>query len=247
VTDNGERLATLFASFQKYPARTVHQGLNMAREGAPGPLGRASARGDFVVGALALTSVSGRQWPGLTLPPGSLLLQPGRARLPGEAHNRPVALDLAACRAVLDSRPLARFGCYHPARARCYCVPLWFMRDHNDLWFYHPHEQGALVSALEAHPQGVCAQVDSLDCGPDADPAQPWNSVLAEGQAEMLPLGTQSSLSPDQQVTLLRTLRQRLTALGLDQAYAPPDPDIAPPTGLLLRVHIERISGQATG
>jgi nitroimidazol reductase NimA-like FMN-containing flavoprotein (pyridoxamine 5'-phosphate oxidase superfamily) len=247
VGEGGERLAALLGSLQKYPARTLHQGLSMLRARAPGPLGHVSARGDFVVGALELTSVSGRQWQGLVLPPGSPLLRPGHAGGAAGPRGRPVALTLAECRAVLDSRPLARLGCYHPARARCYCVPLWFMRQGNSLWFYHPHAHGALLEAITAHPHGVCAQVDSLDCGPDADPAQPWHSVVAEGRAEVVPLGTGSGLPADGQRALLAALCGRLRAFAVADQFLPPDPDRLPPTGLLLRLRVEHISGQATG
>jgi nitroimidazol reductase NimA-like FMN-containing flavoprotein (pyridoxamine 5'-phosphate oxidase superfamily) len=247
VTDRGERLAALLGSFQKYPARTLSQGVSMLRARAPGPLGQVSARGDFVVGALELTSVSGRQWQGLVLPPGSPLLRPGTPGTPGGARGRPVALTLAECLAVLDSRPLARLGCYHPARDRCYCVPLWFMRRGHDLWFYHPRDQGALMEALTAHPQGVCLQVDSLDCSPDADPAQPWHSVLVEGGTAVLPLSAASPLPPEQQTALLTAFRRRLHELNVDPRYLPPDPMLTRPTGLLLRLHMDRISGQATG
>ena len=247
VDDGGERLAALLGSLQKYPARTLNQGLSMLRTRAPGPLGRVSARGDFVVGALELTNVSGRQWQGLTLAPGSPLGRPGHAGSAAGARGRPVALTLAACRAVLDSRPLARLGCYHPARGRCYCVPLWFMRQGNDLWFYQPHAHGALLEALAAHPHGVCAQVDSLDCRPDADPAQPWHSVLAEGRVEILPLGAGSILPPDRQQALLAALCGRLREFAVADQFLPPDPSHVSPAGLLLRLRLDHISGQATG
>jgi nitroimidazol reductase NimA-like FMN-containing flavoprotein (pyridoxamine 5'-phosphate oxidase superfamily) len=241
VTDRGEQMAALFGSFQKYPARTVSQGMSMLRQRAPGPLGYSSARGDLVVGALELTNVSGRQWQGLTLPPGSPLLRPGYpAGQP--VRGRPIALTGPECLAVLDDRPLARLGCYHPAKARCYCVPLWFMRHKHDLWFYQPHAQGALMAALAAHPHGVCVQVDSLDCGPTADPAQPWHSVLAEGRVEIVPLDQAGT-----QIGLFEELCRRLTAFGVPEEFIPPESVSAAPMGLLLRVRMERISGQATG
>ena len=246
VTDPSERMSTLLGSFQKYPARTVQQGLSMARRRVPGPLGQVSARGDFVIGALDLSSVGGREWLGLTLPPGSALLRPASAGPVAGSRGRPVMLDLPRCLEVLDARPLARVGCRHVARQRCYCVPLWFIRRRHDLWFYHPQPGGALVSALLSHPHGICAQVDSLDCGPAADPAQPWYSVLAEGRMAVLPLGPESALPPEDQEDLLAALRARLGAFGIAPAFVPPDPAAGPPAGLLLRMHIERISGQAT-
>jgi len=245
VTDRGERVAAIFASFQKYPARTAQQGVSMIRRRTP--LGWRSGGGAFVVGALELGTVSGRQWPGLTLPPSSPLLQPGWADSPDPHRGAPVFLTRAQCFQVLDDRPLARLGCYHPAKARCYCVPLWFLRQGADLWFYHPHAHGALVEALTAHPHGVCVQVDSLDCSRDSDPAQPWRSVLAEGQATLVPLGPASPLPVARQAAVLAALRRRLAAFDIAPAYAPPDlpPGSAP--GLLLRVRMARISGQATG
>ena len=56
VTDRGERMAALFASFQKYPARTVHQGVSMIRRRTASAASGGS--GAFVVGALELGTVS---------------------------------------------------------------------------------------------------------------------------------------------------------------------------------------------
>ena len=245
VSDRGERVAAVFASFQKYPSRTARQGISMIRRRTP--LGWHSGAGAFVVGALELGTVSGRQWPGLILPPSSPLLQPGLPDAPEHHRGAPIFLTRAQCFQVLDDRPLARLGCYHPAKARCYCVPLWFLRQGADLWFYHPHAHGALVEALTSHPSGVCVQVDSLDCSRDSDPAQPWRSVLAEGQVALVPLGPDSPLPVARQAAVLAALRRRLAAFGIAPAYAPPDlpPGSAP--GLLLRVRMARISGQATG
>jgi nitroimidazol reductase NimA-like FMN-containing flavoprotein (pyridoxamine 5'-phosphate oxidase superfamily) len=243
VTDPRERMAAVFASFQKYPARTARQGVSMIRRRTP--LGWHSGGGAFVVGALELGAVSGRQWPGLILPPSSPLLQPGLSEPSEHPRGAPVFLTRTQCFQVLDDRPLARLGCYHPAKARCYCVPLWFLRRRADLWFYHPRAHGALVQALTEHPRGVCVQVDSLDCSRDSDPAQPWRSVLAEGQVELVPFGPGSPLSVAQQADVLAALRRRLFAFGIAPDYAPPDLPAA--RGLLLRVRMERISGQATG
>jgi nitroimidazol reductase NimA-like FMN-containing flavoprotein (pyridoxamine 5'-phosphate oxidase superfamily) len=243
VTDRGEWLATLLASFQKYPARTARQGVSMMRR-RTGSAANAGS-GAFVVGALELGTVSGRQWPGLVLPPSSSLLQPGLAEGPDRPRGAPIFLTRAQCLQVLDDRPLARLGCYHPAKGRCYCVPLWFMRAGADLWFYHPHAHGARVEALTAHPQGVCVQVDSLDCSRDSDPAQPWRSVLAEGHAALVPLDPAGPLPIARQAEVLAALRRRLQAAGIAPAFAPPDLPAA--SGLLLHVRMERISGQATG
>jgi nitroimidazol reductase NimA-like FMN-containing flavoprotein (pyridoxamine 5'-phosphate oxidase superfamily) len=243
VTDPRERMAAVFASFQKYPARTVHQGASMVRRRTRALLGGEAP--DLVVGALVLGAVSGRLWPGLILPPSSPLLQPGLTDAPDRARGAPVFLTRAQCFQVLDDRPLARLGCYHPAKARCYCVPLWFLRRRADLWFYHPRAHGALVQALTEHPHGVCVQVDSLDCSRDSDPAQPWRSVLAEGRAELVPFGPGSPLPVAAQADVLTALRHRLAAFGIAPDYAPPDLPAA--RGLLLRVRMERISGQATG
>ncbi len=245
VTDRGARLSALFASFQKYPARTVHQGVSMVRQRTGMALN--GGHGDFVVGALTLGTVSGRNWPGLTVPPSSPLLQPGLQAASVGTRGGPIFLTRAQCLQVLDDRPLARLGCYHPAKARCYCVPLWFLRDRADLWFYQPHTLGALVEALAEHPQGVCVQVDSLDCSRDSDPAQPWRSVLAEGRVELVPLGTASPLPVARQTEVLAALRGRLRAAGIHPAFVPPDLPPDATSGLLLRVRMERISGQATG
>lgn len=243
VTDRGERMAALFASFQKYPARTVQQGVSMVRQRTGNVLN--GGHSSFVVGSLELGTVSGRQWPGLILPPSSPLLQPGLTDGPPHPRGAPSFLNRAQCLQVLDDRPLARLGCYHPAKARCYCVPLWFLRQGADLWFYHPHAHGALVAALTAHPQGVCVQVDSLDCSRDSDPAQPWRSVLAEGRAALVPLGPTSPLPLARQSDILTALRQRLHAASIAPAFVPPAPPAA--SGLLLHIRMERISGQATG
>jgi nitroimidazol reductase NimA-like FMN-containing flavoprotein (pyridoxamine 5'-phosphate oxidase superfamily) len=245
VTDRRERASALLASFQKYPARTVHQGVSMLRRRTASAAN--GGPGTFVIGALELGTVSGRQWPGLVLPPSSPLLQPGLPDVSDRARGAPVFLTRDQCFQVLDDRPLARLGCYHPAKARCYCVPLWFLRQGADLWFYHPRAYGALVDALTAHPHGVCVQVDSLDCSRDSDPAQPWRSVLADGQADLMPLGPDGPLAFARQTELLVALRRRLQGFGIAPPFIPPERPFAPAPGLLLRVRMARISGQATG
>ncbi|HMA33029.1 MAG TPA: pyridoxamine 5'-phosphate oxidase family protein, partial [Chloroflexia bacterium] len=179
---------------------------------------------------------------------GPSLVRPSRLGLPDlRPRARPLPLDLDACRALLAARPLARLGCYHPARARTYCLPLWFAVENNDLWFYHPGDGQMLAAALRAHPEGICAQVDDLDCSPDADPGQPWRSVLAEGAARVFTLGPEATLPPARQRAILRAIRERLAAFAIDSVFVPPDPDLLPPTGVLLRLRVRIMSGQATG
>ena len=249
VTDLGERINVIAASFSKYPDRTARQAVSWLRQRTPRrgePSPEAVARA-LVVGRITLTNVSGRSWPGLLLQAGRDLIHPHGPDTTGGHRGRPLALDLAACRAVLDSRPLARLGCYHPARERTYCLPLWYAVEGNDLWFYHPGTGQALAEALREHPRGVCAQVDNLDCSPAADPGQPWRSVLAEGRAEVYPLGADGALPLARQQGLLRTIRARLRTFEIDSVFVPPDPDLIPPAGVLLRLRMATLSGQATG
>lgn len=249
VQDLRTRLSVLSASFSKYPDRTTHQAVSWLRQHRPrvgsGPDAAARA---LAIGAITIRSVSGRYWPGLLLSVGPDLVRPSR-RVPRVVgpRSRPIQLDLAACRAVLESRPLGRVGCYHPARGRMYCLPLWFAVEGNDLWFYHPPGGQVLTAALREHPHGVCVQVDNLDCSPEADPGQPWHSVLAEGHTTVYPLGPEGGLPVDRQHGILRSIRARLQAFAIDSVFVPPDPDLAPPPGTLVRLRLHTISGQATG
>ncbi|MDQ2810156.1 MAG: pyridoxamine 5'-phosphate oxidase family protein, partial [Chloroflexota bacterium] len=148
---------------------------------------------------------------------------------------------------LLAARPLVRLGCYGPARARMYCLPLWAMSQGDSLWFYHPPGGAALLEALREHPQGVCAQVDNLDCSPAADPGQPWRSALAEGTATVHALGPDSDLPAGVPAAVLHIMRDRLASFAIRSVFVPPDPDLAPPAGALIRLRIESLSGQATG
>jgi nitroimidazol reductase NimA-like FMN-containing flavoprotein (pyridoxamine 5'-phosphate oxidase superfamily) len=246
-----ERLSILSASFTKYPDRTTHQAVSWLRSHTPrlGHLSNPAASQSFVIGCLALTSVSGRSWPGLLLSAGPRLVHPTSpvaAVLHG--RGRPVRLDLDGCWEVLNARPLARLGCYHPARERTYCLPLWFAIEGRDLWFYHPGGSGqALIEALREHPHGVCAQVDDLDCSPAADPGQPWRSVVAEGPVTVFALDSGDELPSERRHEILHTIRRRLHAFAIESMFVPPDPDLAPPAGFLLRLRMQVMGGQATG
>jgi nitroimidazol reductase NimA-like FMN-containing flavoprotein (pyridoxamine 5'-phosphate oxidase superfamily) len=247
-----DRLNVLSASFTKYPDRTTHQAVSWLRSHTPrlGHLTNPAAAQSFVIGCLALTSVSGRFWPGRLLSAGPRLVHPTWPVVAVlHSRGRPVRLDLPACWEVLRARPLAHLGCYHPARERTYCLPLWFAIEGRDLWFYHPGGGQALVEALREHPHGVCAQVDDLDCSPAADPGQPWRSVVAEGSAAVFALdaGSDAELPPARRHEILRAIRHRLHDFAIESMFVPPDPDLAPPTGFLLRLRIQVMGGQATG
>ena len=60
-----------------------------------------------------------------------------------------------------------------------------------------------------------------------------------------MPLGLEGSLPVARQTELLTALRQRLLGFAIAPAFVPPDRPAA--SGLLLRVRMARISGQATG
>lgn len=248
VTELGERLDIMAASFSKYPAGTTRQAVSLLRRVAPGGGAEAERGGRApVFGRVAIKSMAGRHWPGLLLSAGPALVHPAPPPAPDSPRRPPERLSRAACRELLAARPLVRLGCYSPARARMYCLPLWFESVGDSLWFYHPPGGAALLAALREHPQGVCAQVDNLDCSPAADPGQPWRSALAEGVASVHPLGLDADLPLAVQMTLLRAIRARLERFAIHSVFVPPDPDLAPPAGALIRLRIEALSGQATG
>jgi len=252
VTDLRERLSVIAASFSKYPDYTARRSVSILRRIIPSAdhiLPGRSPRAP-VFGQIELHTVSGRFWPGLMLSAAPTLVHPPRADAqPNRPRGKPVRLEIAACLAVLDSRPLARLGCYHPSRRRTYCLPLWHLVEGNDLWFYYPPGGRQLLEALEEHPQGVCVQADDLDAGPDADPGRPWRSVLAVGTAGIVPLGSQDhpELSAARQAAILHAIRERLYAFDVRSVFVPPDPDLGAPPGYLIRVRLQTISGQATG
>ncbi len=243
-----DRASVVMAMFTKYPERTSHQAVSWIRQHIPRP---GALHGDAarapVVGRLRLRSVSGRSWPGLLLDAGPALVHPAH-RLAGIGpRSHPIHLGREACWALLERRPLARVGCYHPSRERTYCLPLWYAIEGNDLWFYHPGDGSALASALREHPEGVCVQVDNLDCSPSADPGQPWESVIVEGRAQVFTLGPDGALPDARQRALLRAIRTRLQGFGIESIFVPPDPDVQPPSGRLIRLHMQAMAGQATG
>jgi nitroimidazol reductase NimA-like FMN-containing flavoprotein (pyridoxamine 5'-phosphate oxidase superfamily) len=251
VTDRLEQLRVTAAAFDKYPEGTTKQAVSLLRSITPGSGHRARARAGInhnpVFGRIALRSMAGRRWGRLRLPAGTPLLRT-RPAPPATSGRRgpPIRLDRAGCDALLAARPLARLGCYDRARQRAYCLPMWYIGDDESLWFYQPMG-GTLLDALRTHPQGVCAQVDDLDCSPDADPTQPWRSVLAEGSATVYTLGPDSLLPVDRQVALLRAIRARLERFAIRSPFIPPDPSGTLPPGALIRLRVETLAGQATG
>jgi nitroimidazol reductase NimA-like FMN-containing flavoprotein (pyridoxamine 5'-phosphate oxidase superfamily) len=242
------RVSVVAASFGKYPDRTTKQAATWLRRHTPNPLHHEAADRSLAVGRINLTSVSGRSWPGLEISAAPHLVRPPHAVFPlGALRSRPQALDRPGCDALLAARPLARVACFDRERNRTYCVPLWYQVEGRDLWFYHPSPGQGILHLLRAQPEGVCAQVDDLDCSPQADPGQPWRSVVGEGHASVFPLGAGGALPPDRQRAVLRALRDRLLGFGISSVFVPPDPDLGPPEGALVRLRLQAMSGQATG
>ncbi len=248
VTDLGQRLDIMAASFSKYPEGTTKQAVSLLRRVAPGTGAEPGRAGRSpVFGRILIKSMAGRHWPGLLLSAGPALVHPAPPAGTAGLRRPPERLSRTACHELLAARPLVRLGCYSPARARMYCLPLWAVTAGDSLWFYHPPGGAALLDALRDHPQGVCAQVDNLDCSPVADPGQPWRSALAEGTASVHPLGQAGDLPATEQAALLRAIRTRLEGFAIRSVFVPPDPDLTPPAGALIRLRIESLSGQATG